>query len=188
MKRAVIVHGWDFNPSMHWYPWLREELEKRGYEVGIPEMPNTSEPKIEVWVAHLKKIIETIDENTLFIGHSIGCQTIMRYLESLPAQLKIKKVIFIAGWCKLENLEDEEVVRIAKPWLQTPINFEEIRQKIQNLTVFLSDNEPYGCVEENTNIFKEKLGAKVIILEKKGHFTQEDGVTQIPEILKEIPS
>jgi predicted alpha/beta hydrolase family esterase len=186
MKKAHIIHGWDFNPRMNWYPWLKKELESKGFKVTVPEMPNTPEPKIDEWVSHLKKIVGNLDENTFFVGHSMGCQTVMRYLEKEDYNNKIGKIVFVAGWFKLTNLEGEEVEAIAKPWLETPINLNKVKQKISKLTVFLSSNEPYNYLKENENIFKEKLNAKIIILKNKGHFTEEEGVTKIPEILEEL--
>lgn len=185
-KRLFIVHGWGFNPKMNWYPWLKRELEKKGFKVIVPEMPNTSEPEINVWVSHLKKIVGKLDDDTYFIGHSIGCQAIMRFLEKEDYNGKIGKVIFVAGWFKLENLEDEEVEAIASSWTNTPIDFNKVKQKLSNLTVFLSSNEPYGFVEDNKKTFREKLGAKVILEENKGHFTEGDGIKKLPEVLKEI--
>ncbi len=186
MKRVFIIHGWDFNPNMNWYPYIKKELEKKGFDVFVPLMPNTSEPKIEEWVKHLKKIVGKLDNNTYFIGHSIGCQTIMRYLEKEDFSGKIEKIVFVAGWFKLDNLEGDEVEAIAKPWLETKMDLKKVKQKINKLTVFLSDNEPYGFVKDNEKIFKEKLDAKVTILKNKGHFTQDDGVTEIKEILEEF--
>ena len=185
-KRAFIVHRWDGTPKSDWYPWLKGELEKKGFKVEVPTMPNTSEPKINDWVNHLKKVAGKLDNATYFIGHSIGCQTIMRYLEKENYNGKIGGIIFVAGWFKLDNLEGEEVETIAKPWMNTAIDFNKIKQKIPKLTVFLSTNEPYGFVEENSKIFKEKLNAKVILEKDKGHFTEDDGVSELPEILSEI--
>ena len=186
MKKAIIVHGWGFNPKMNWYLWLKKELEKRGYKVIVPEMPNSQEPEIKVWTGKLREVIGEIDKETILIGHSIGCQTIMRYLESLSDGIKIKNIIFIAGWFKLNNLENEEVEKIAAPWTGTKIDFNKVKSKIVKLTVFLSSNEPYNYVDENKEIFEQKLGAKVIILKNKGHFTEDDGVRKLPEILQFI--
>ncbi len=185
-KRLFIIHGWDFNPKMNWYLWLKKELGKKGFKVIIPEMPNTSEPEINAWVSHLKMVVGELNQDTYFIGHSIGCQTIMRFLEKEDYNGKIGKAIFVAGWFKLENLENEKVKAIAMPWINTPINFNKVKSKISKLTVFLSSNEPYGFVEDNAKTFREKLGAKVILEENKGHFTEDEGVTELPEILKEI--
>lgn len=186
MKRVIIIHRWDGNPRGDWYPWLKKELERIGFKVMVPAMPNASEPQIEEWISHLKKVVGKLDEETYFVGHSIGCQTILRYLEKENFSGKIPEVIFVAGWFKLDDLEDEEVKEIADPWINTPIDFNKIKQKIKKLTVFLSSNEPYGFVKENQRNFKEKLGADVIIEDNKGHFTEEDGIIEVPEVLKII--
>ncbi len=186
MKRVIIVHGWDFNPKMNWYSWLKEELENKGYEVVVPEMPNTSEPKIKEWVSHLKKIVGKLNSDTYFVGHSIGCQAIMRFLEKEEFSGKIPKIIFVAGWFKLDNLEGKEVKAIANPWIKNKIDFSKVKRKLSKLTVFLSSNEPYDYTEENARSFKEKLSARVVILKNKGHFTEDDGVKKLPEVLKEI--
>ena len=186
MKRAFIVHGWDFNPNMNWYSWLKRELENKGFKVVVPEMPNTSEPDIDEWTSYLSKVVGKLDEKTYFIGHSMGCQTIMRFLEKVNFNRKLPKIVFVAGWFKLDNLENEEVKEIAKPWLEKPIDLNKVKKRIGKLTVFLSDNEPYDYLKENELMFKEKLGARVIILKNKGHFTEDDGITNIPEILDEI--
>jgi predicted alpha/beta hydrolase family esterase len=110
----------------------------------------------------------------------------MRYLETLPEKIKIGKIIFVAGWFNLKNMESKEEKRIAKPWLTKPINFLKIRKKTNNITVFLSSNEPYGCVKENERKFKDALNANVIIEKNKGHFTPEYGITEVPEVLNEI--
>jgi len=186
MKKVFIVHGWDFNPNMNWYPWIKKELEKKGFEVIVPKMPNTSEPKIKEWVSHLKKIVGKLSRDTCFIGHSIGCQTIMRYLEKENYKGKINKIVFVAGWFKLDNLEDEEVEVVAKPWLNTKIELNKVREKISKLTVFLSDNDPYNFLKENEIMFKKELGARVVILKDKGHFTDSDKVNKLPVVLQEF--
>ncbi|MEK6936237.1 MAG: alpha/beta hydrolase [Nanoarchaeota archaeon] len=186
MKKIYLIHRWDGNPDSDWYPWLKKELQNKGFEIIIPEMPDTAEPKIDKWVSELKDVIKTVDEDTYFIGHSIGCQTIMRYLEKLPEKNKIAGAIFVAGWFKLANLEGAEVEEIAKPWLETPINLDNLNHKIKKLIVILSDNEPYDFIKENSEIFKEKLNAKIIIEKQKGHFTEDDGVTKLPIVLNKL--
>ena len=81
MKTVYILHGWGFDSNMPWIKWLEAELKEKGFEVHAFDMPNTKEPKIEDWVGYLEENIKNIDEKTFFVGHSIGCQTIMRFLE-----------------------------------------------------------------------------------------------------------
>ncbi|MEK7531450.1 MAG: alpha/beta hydrolase, partial [Patescibacteria group bacterium] len=92
-----------------WFPWLKTELEKNGFQVHVPAMPESAEPKIEAWVSHLSKIVGDVDKNTYFVGHSIGCQTILRYLETLPADKKVGGATFVAGWFTLMNLAGKRV-------------------------------------------------------------------------------
>jgi len=185
-NRVFIVHRWDGTPDADWYPWLRDELEAKGFKVTVPAMPDTSEPKIGAWVSHLRKVVGQPDEDTYFIGHSIGCQTIMRYLETLPKGSKIGGMVFVAGWLLLRNLENEEVEEIARPWLTTPIDFPRIKERTGKITVFLSSNDPFDCSKENEIDFKETLGARVFMETNMGHFTTEDGVSKIPAVLKEL--
>lgn len=184
MKKAVILHRWGGNPESDWYPWLKRELETRGFEVLVPLAPNTDRPIIQERLEFLDQVMSHTDENTLFICHSIGCQTLMRYLGT--HNKKVGQVIFVAGWFNLGEVlleEGEEIKVLAKPWIETPLEFDQVKDNMQSLEVILSSNEPFGCVYENKNTFEERLGARVIILENKGHFTEDDGIIEIPEIL-----
>ena len=60
-------------------------------------MPDTANPKIKEWVSELEKQVSELDENTYFVGHSIGCQTIMRYLENKETR-KIGGILFATPW------------------------------------------------------------------------------------------
>ena len=103
MKRVILVHRWSGGANDDWRPWLGAELEKKGFQVLTPSMPDTEVPVIEKWVSHLATIVGTPDSETYFIGHSIGCQAILRYLESIDQP--VGGAMFVAGWFKLEHLE-----------------------------------------------------------------------------------
>ena len=152
--------------------------------VSVPAMPDTEAPEINSWVSHLQKLVGEPDENTYFVGHSIGCQTIMRYLEGLRSK-KVGGAVFVAGWFYLENLEEEEK-SIANPWLETPIDFEKVKSATNNFKVILSDNDPYGAVDKNKKLFEENLGAKVIVEHNKGHFGGGDGIMELPSALNAL--
>ena len=185
-KRLFIIHGWGGSPKELLHKSLKEDFSKKGFKVFAPEMPNTNEPKIEEWIPHINKVVGKVDEDTYFIGHSVGCQTIMRYLEKLPEKTRIGGCIFIAGWFKLDNLESKEEEEIAKPWMENNINLGKIRKISKEILVYLSSNEYYDFIEENTKIFREKLGAKVIIEKNIGHFTDEEGIEKISKFVSKL--
>jgi predicted alpha/beta hydrolase family esterase len=188
-KRVIIVHGWDGGPKGDWIPWIKQELEKRDFTVLAPQMPETARPKIEIWVPCLAEIVGNLREDDVFIGHSIGCQTILRFLERLPNFQKADKVILVAPWgVSLSNLDENEEEVIAKPWLETPIGFEKVKQHARSFTAIFSDNDPFVPLEENSQVFKEKLRVEIIVEKGKGHFLTSDGVSILPALLKIIES
>lgn len=184
MKRFIIVHRWSGGPQDDWRPWLSSELLKLGHEVILPSMPDTDIPVIEKWVNNLAEVVGTPDKDTYFVGHSIGCQAIMRYLEIIDTE--VGGAYFVAPWFKMTNLEDEEVEAIARPWIETMVDFKQVKKVCPNIKAFISSNEPYGYIEENKWILENKLEAQVTILENKGHFTEDDGCTEFPELLELI--
>lgn len=183
MKRVIIIHRWEGGSHDDWRPWLKSELEKLGYEVQVPDMPDTDVPVIEKWVRKLSEVVGTPDADTYFVGHSIGCQTILRYLETISTP--IGGAVFVAGWFNLGNLEDEEVKEIARPWIETPIDLEKVKAVLPQSKLIISENDPYGCLEENKQKFAQIM-TKVIIVPNAGHFTAEDGFTELPVVIEEI--
>ena len=186
-KRVFIIHGWDGCPDESWFPWLKQHLEAEGFEVCVPEMPNSPEPKMDEWVHFLDKLVINPDSDTFFVGHSIGCQTIMRYLENLDQSIKLGGIIFVAGWINLtpETIEDPADAEIAAPWLESQINWNLILPHSDNFTAIFSDNDPHVPLTD-ADIFKDKLGAKIIIEHDKGHFSGDDNITELPSVLTEL--
>lgn len=183
MAKIILVHGWGGSAQSDWLPWAATELRKLGHEVIAPNFPNTDEPKIKEWVPFLTQTVGTPDEKTYFIGGSIGCQTILRYLETI--ERPIGGAVFVAGWFKLENLENEEEERIARPWVETPLDFAKIKQVLPRSTLIISGNDPFGAFDDNKQKFAE-LGSKIVVLPNAGHITGEDGYTQLPELIAEF--
>ena len=191
MKKVIIVHRWEGSPEEPMLQWLKKELEAKGFEVIAPVMPNTEEPKIKEWIDKLKDVVKNPDEEVYFIGHSIGCQGVLRYLETLDVDVKIGGAIFIAPWMKLDEKtikeEGEEVAEIAKTWVETPIDWDRVKPHADKFVCIFSDND-YYVLPVNKELFEEKLSAKTIIEHNKGHFTEEDdvieNVTAVDELVR----
>jgi hypothetical protein len=61
-KRAFIIHGYLGYPEEPWQPWLKVELERRGFEVALPKMPRADHPTISEWIGFIAKLVGQPDE------------------------------------------------------------------------------------------------------------------------------
>lgn len=186
-KRIFIVHRWSGTPLEDWYPWLKSKLEEKGYTVWIPQMPNTDEPMMEEWVPYLSEEVGTVDAQTYFIGHSVGVQTVLRMLESLPEGTKAGGLVSVAGWFGMNEdvLEEEGTLDTARPWLREPIDFAKVRRMLGKIIAIFSGNDPYVPVGQ-AEMFRNQLEAETVVVPNRGHYTSADDVTEAPEVLDAV--
>lgn len=185
-KRVFIVHGWDGTPKANWFPWLKKELEIKGFEVYVPQLPDPGNPRIYNWVPKLAKTVGKADEQTYFVGHSMGCKTITLYLESLPKNIKIGGAVFVAGFFKrVTGLDGPGVPETIKHWLGAPIDFKKTKSHLAKSITIFSDNDPYVPLD-NQDDFHNKLCSKIIIEHQKGHFNEAAGITKLPIALESL--
>ena len=188
MKRVFIIHGWGGHPSEAWFPSVKKELEEKGFEVQVPTMPDVGgNPEIESRVNFLKDLVGEPDQNTYFIGHSIGCQTIARYLETLSVETLVGGAVFVAGWFTLKDLDDyeEEERQVALQWIETPIDFEKVRTVCSKSVAIFTKDDPFVDVG-NAKFYEERFGSKIIILESGGHLNDESNTKELPVVLEEF--
>ena len=185
-KRAVLIHGWGGSPEEGWRPWLRNELEKREFEVHVPPMPDTEHPKIDAW---LKQLIDTVgdpDKDLYLVGHSLGCITILRYLEILQVGQEIGGAVLVAGFSDLKiSVDADEDVTELKSFFETDVDFEKVKSHCKKFVAIHSDDDPYVSLRY-ADIFKGKLDAEVIIEHNMKHFSGGDGVTELPVALDSL--
>ncbi len=185
MNKIYIVHCWDGSMDDGWYPWLDKELSNEENKVYRFNMPDTANPKINEWVSYLDSRVEKLDDKTYFVGHSIGCQTIMRYLETKDVT-KIGGILFVAPWLDLLDyaVSDPESYDTAKPWLTEKIDFEKVKKFTDNIHCIFSSDDYFVSIEQKDK-FEKLLNAKTIVVDNKGHISQDDDVYELKEIIDE---
>jgi len=181
MKRAIIVHGWASHSRDSWFPWIKKELESKGFQVSIPNLPFPRFPLIPLWTHALRACVGTVDQDTVFIGHSIGCQAILRFLatQSHPA----KGAVFVAGFFTLNKPESWIKKKIIAHWLHQPLDLDKLQKLLPDSTAIFSDNDRRIPLDENRRAFKKNLGSKILIDHNKKHFAGKQGITELPSAL-----
>ncbi len=175
------MHGKDAGSGDKWYPWFREELEKKDIEVFVPELPDSSDPKMEEWLAVLESLKP--DEQTILLGHSRGGVAVLRYLEKMPEEFRVKKVILLAansGSARYMAIPSESNHGF---YTKEGYDFDKIKSHCDDFVVFHSKDDkwvPFDHGKENA----EGLNARFVTFENKGHFGKNNGV--VPGLINEI--
>lgn len=175
MKNALILHSWFSKPDSNWYLWLKNELEKIGYEVRLPELPTmpTESPDMETMLRYILDN-KLVDKDTVVIGHSLGSVLALRLAE----RTQFTKGILIAGW-DYNDLTPEH-----HTFWKTMMDHMLIKKNVGQWVGLISDNDPY-VTKYIAHEMITRLGGKAVDVGQRGHFlSKDDGVKEIPEILE----
>lgn len=186
MKNAIIFHGAGNDSQGNWFPWLKHELEEKGYAVFSPNLPNSEYPVLKDWLNTVDLKHWPFNEETVLAGHSAGATFILRLLEHLPDDIMINKAVLVAGPVRMGT--KQELYQHKKEMVQGDFNWKKIKDTCKHFYFIHSDNDQYECGAENGIIMQRHLGGELIIKNGEGHFNLEKGpeYKQFPLILELI--
>src|SRR3989344_595140 len=172
-KSALILHAWLNGPDKHWYPWLKTELENRGYTVYLPEIPtmNTNAPDLTTQMKFIEENVP-LDSNIVVFGHSLGCLLAMRLAEKHA----LGKLFLVAGW-DFDDLTTEH-----QSFWPNNINHRAIKENVNNIYCISSENDPFITATIAEEMSK-RLNGQFLLIKGAGHFMEEFGITKIVELL-----
>jgi len=179
--KFFIIHGSIGNPNSHWFPWLKDQLIAQGHEAFAPAFPNPPNQSLDNWMKEFAPLLDQVDEETVFIGHSLAPAFILSILEKLNTP--IKACYFISGF--LGSIGDEEYDPINKTFTEKEFNFDKIKQNCNKFVCFASDNDPYVPFKKMEDFAKE-LDSEFIVVKGAEHFQDNSGFTSFEQLLKKI--
>lgn len=185
MKRAVFLHGTDGNPNDHWFPWLRTELERHGYEIFAPTLPENHTPNRDVYEAFLKNSDWDFADN-LLVGHSSGTTTILNLLMAdwFP---KVKGSVMVGAFLNeklTKTAEWYEPGQFDNLFVQD-FDIEKIKNKCSEFIFVHGDND-HACDYGDAKEFCQRLGSDLITITNGAHLSSTSGITEIPEIINKL--
>jgi predicted alpha/beta hydrolase family esterase len=176
MADVFIFHGYGADPNSNWFPWLKEQLEAKGYTVFVPAFPDTNNPNREKWMKHFEQYKKHITEDTIFVGHSLGAALILNILETLSKPIKAS--FLVAGFVgELGPDFDPYVGSISI----RDFNWDKIKKNCKKFVIFASDNDPYVPMEKAEELQK-KLPSELIIIKGGEHLSAGSGYFTFNEL------
>ena len=176
-ENYIVLHGSFGSKDGNWFPWLKQELEKKNYEVTGPQMPvGVGNQNYDNWSLEFNKL--KINEETIIIAHSIGPIFVCKYL--INNKIKVKKLIFVCGFNNYLGI-DSDFDAVNEPMFID--NLEEIKKYCDEIICYYSDNDPYVSFDVEKS-FADSISTKQYVIENGGHINEERGYTKFEEILE----
>lgn len=181
MPNFFIIHGAFGDPEENWFPWLKSELEKRGYEVYVPKFPTPEGQNLKNWLDVFEEYKGKVDEESVFVGHSLGPAFVLNFLEK--NDFKVKACFFVSACANL--LGNSKFDEINKSFVDKQFDWDEIKRSCGKFYMFHAINDPYIPIK-NAEKLALKLDADMIMLKRAEHFNEEAGFTDFPLLLEKI--
>ena len=179
--KAFIIHGTMGYPKENWFPWLKKMLEKEGYEVILPKFPTPENQSLESWMGVFENYLHELDEETIIIGHSLGCPFILSILEKIDKP--VKAAFLVAPFYQPIGIPKFDPLN--QTFLEKEFDWKKIKENCKSFILFYSDKDPYINPDQPDEL-QEKLNAKLIYIEDAGHFNSESGYDTFPELFEKI--
>jgi len=178
MRNVLIVHGAEGYPQENWFPWMKEELQKLGCEVLVPQFPTPQGQVLANWMEVFESNRGQLGEDAILIGHSLGVPFVLNALEEYPAHA----AFLVAGFVgKAGNVFDESM----KSFSQREFEWGKIRENCREFYVLHSDNDPYIKLEKGQEVAK-KLRVGLTLVKGAGHFNAKAGYVKFPLLLEMV--
>ena len=168
MKTAILLHGTMADSNSNWLQWLKVELERRGFKVWVPDLPNTDYPSLIEWTDYtLDNCPFEINEQTTLIGHSSGAVAVLVLAQDFTH--KIHQIISVGVYKDLDYLHEVVNFHANDRFFDIPFNFEKLKQNCDNIVFIHSDDDPY-CPLSHAEFLADKTGGKLVVIPGQGHF------------------
>lgn len=184
MRNFFIIHGGNGGVDASWGKWLKDNIEKYG-EVIAPSFPIREDANPQAWEEVLDKYKNKINNQSIFICHSIGCLFSITYLSK--NNLPIAAIIFVAGPGNdtISNQDEDKknkLEKIMRPFLPSEKDRDKFVELANNRYAIYSNDDHILSIE-SLKLFAKGINAEELMIPNKGHFGKKADIKEIPEVL-----
>ncbi len=175
MNRVILLHGNGGGKGTdNWFPYVKFELKKIGIKCETPDLPDPVLARSKFWLPYFKNILR-IGPDDIVVGHSSGALAILKYAE----ENKVGASVLVGVYYTDLGYEDER----KSGYFDTPWQWGRIKTNQNWTAVFASKDDPYIPITEPRYI-RDKLGSVYFEFDNEGHFGEDTGKKEFPELLK----
>lgn len=179
-RRFLMVHGVQHRrPRQHWLWWLTETLRRRGEQVLYPQFPAPEQPSVGEWIDLLHaELAQLGDQERVVVCHSLGCALWLRAAQTLPADLRVTRVLLVSplgeqAFTAANGNEEFALERVDRELL--------VAASARPPHVVVSATDPYAPADPAA--WSTALGLDCDVLPAAGHITPDDGYGPWPAAL-----
>lgn len=149
-----------------WKDTLEGKLGEN-FEVLLPRMPNGTNARYEEWKIWFERMVPFINENAIFIGHSLGGIFLAKYLSEKTISKKIKAAILVAAPFDDTNSEESLID------FMLPSSLAKLAEQSGTIYLIQSKDDPVVPYEQLEKYKRALPNAKTLTFEDRQHFNQE---------------
>ena len=181
MKTAFIIHWTGGNPGENWFPWMKQELEVKGYQVFVPTLPTPDNQSLTSWKDAFDQYLQYINKDTIFIAHSSGPAFVLSILENIKQP--ISACYFVAGFLGLIGIESFD--RLNKTITHREFHWGKIKESSQSFYMYHWSDDPYVPLN-NAQDMADSLWIQIDMIEWGGHLNSESGYKSFEYLWEKI--
>lgn len=156
-----------------WAPWLKDQLEKKGFPTEFGTFPDSILARSEYWLPFLHDFLKA-GKNDVLVGWSSGAVAAMRYAE----QYKIRGSALVSpSYTDLGDAMEKKSGYFNKTW-----NWKKIKANQKKIALVHADNDPYIPAEQFEFIARQLKPYELIVPGGK-HFIEFNEFPQILDYL-----
>ena len=181
MKTAFIIHGTGSTPSSNWFKSVGELLQDRWYTVIIPAFPIGEEQNLENWKTKFEEYKKYVNNETIFIAHSIAPSFVCSILEEIDVQ--VEACYFVSGF--IWDLWLDEFKKPNETFSERQFDWDTIKKNSKRFYMCHADDDPYVPMKFAQDL-ADNLEVTIDIIPGWKHLNGPTGYIEFPYLLEQI--
>jgi len=178
---AFIFHGVNGHKNENWFPWIKGELEKLDIETEVMDF-TSKDISLSGWEHSFTPFLDKIDNQTIFISHSLGCFFSMYLLDQL--EININSLFLVAPF--IDEIKEQSFNHKISSFIKQNIDFSKIKNQYKYCQIYMSLNDPIVSIKSSIKVAKSLEIESFHTFINAGHFNSKAGYDTFERLLNDI--